>query len=239
MLDNILECLGAGYTDPEAITEYVTRKMGLSACDVLAESERRREVIENLQVILGCLTENQQKILLMTGAGYTVREMEEVTGITHQTMVECRQGIPARLLKYSDECRIEKLAEQIERLEAKGKLGRKYQELRNEYESRHAVREALKNLFVILTPPESTKEADGGVSMPAYSFERAMNVETGMKKGIEDGRHVMKTVSKCKIPEYFSDTFGQKFVCCTLCATCKRKKDVSGRRDYGKYGLEN
>ena len=239
MLDNILECLGAGYTDPEAITEYVTRKMGLSACDVLAESERRREVIENLQVILGCLTENQQKILLMTGAGYTQDEIAKSINVSQQGVGKVKSGISTRLLKYSDEGRIEKLAEQIESLEAKGKLGRKYHELRNEYESRHAVREALKNLFVILTPPESTKEADRGVSMPAYSFERAMNVETGMRKGVEDGRHVMKTVSKCKIPEYFSDTFGQEFVCCTLCATCKRKKDVSGRRDYGKYGLEN
>ena len=55
----------------------------------------------------------------------------------------------------------------------------------------------MKRLFVSLTPPSSEKEADGGISMPAYSFERAMAVGEGMREGIDQGRKVMKTIVKC------------------------------------------
>ena len=91
---------------------------------------------------------------------------------------------------------------------------------------------------MLLTPPQSKKEAEGKLSMPAYTFERCMQIGEGMREGIERGRKVMKTIVKCHVPEYFKDTFGDKYTCCTLCATCKRKKDVVGRAGYDKYGLE-
>ena len=34
------------------------------------------------------------------------------------------------------------------------------------------------------------------------------------------------------------ETFGDDCTCCTWCATCKRKKDVTGRRGFGWQGLE-
>ncbi len=63
-----------------------------------------------------------------------------------------------------------------------------------------SVRNTLERLFVTLTPPESTREMTGRVSMEVYPFERAMKVNCGMREGIEEGHHTMKTVVKCEMP---------------------------------------
>ena len=78
----------------------------------------------------------------------------------------------------------------------------------------------------------------GHVNLPAYTFERLMEVNEGMKEGVLNGYKVMKTVTKCRIPEYMRESFKDNYVCCTLCATCKRKKDVYGRKGHGQYGLD-
>ena len=61
-----------------------------------------------------------------------------------------------------------------------------------------------------------------------------------MREAIEDGRKVMKTIVKCRLPEYVDACFGDTLTCCTLCATCSRKKDVTGRRDiFGVREVQN
>lgn len=93
--------------------------------------------------------------------------------------------------------------------------------------------EHMRLLYEILQPPESKKEMTGKVSLPAYSFERAMEVNMGMREGIEAGYKVMKTVSECHLPEYMNECFGDGDTCCMLCATCRRKKENKGRGNLG------
>lgn len=239
-LDDAIDIFDGGYTDPETIADEVTRKYGLSPAEIVVEQERRIEILRDLEIISQELTETQRHILAMTGAGFTVRQMEQELGLAIGTIVEHRQGICKKLDKVADEERIQYVAKEVMRLvqTSKGRHSKLYEDMCKELTRRTAVRNALKRLFVILTPPESQREIGSGMSMPAYSFERAMEVNCGMRKGIEDGRHVMKTIVKCEIPEYFKETFGDDKTCCTWCINCKRKKDVCGRRGYGRNGLE-
>ncbi len=96
----------------------------------------------------------------------------------------------------------------------------------------------LERLYDLLQPPESKKEMTGKVSLPAYSFERAMAVNMGMKEGIQDGYRVMKTVSECHLPEYMSKCFSDGDTCCMLCTTCRRKKVNKGRGNLGLWNTK-
>ena len=240
MLDKVIDYLSIGDNDSELIAEECARKYGLSADQVLDEKQRRIEVMENLQVVLKWLTETQKQVLLLTGAGYKLREIGEELHITADAAHKSRNSICDKLRKESDEGRIKFLADEVVRLAgtSRGRHSTVYDDLCEELDARFELRQALKVLFVILTPPESMKEMTGRVSMPAYTFERCMQIGEGMREGLQDGRKVMKTIVRCRVPEYFKDTFGDKYTCCTLCATCKRKKDVWGRAGYDKYGLE-
>lgn len=240
MLDKAIELMGGEYLTHSQIVDDVTRKYGLSPEMVLTEQERRKETLDNLQIIMDALTDTQSKILMLTGQGYTVREMEDELGITNQACSKARSSIPTRLLKIADEKRIEEIESEIARLQAKGKTSdksKKFKKLLDEYEKRISVREAMKKLLVLLTPPESTKEMNGSVNLPAYTFERKMEVGVGMREGIEEGYHVMKTITECHIPEYMQEQFGDKCTCCMLCTTCRRSKDVVGRKNGKGTGI--
>ena len=126
------------------------------------------------------------------------------------------------------------LESEIAKIQAKGKHSQK---LLDEYNQRISVREALKKPLVLLTPPESTKEMNGSANLPAYTFEREMNVGTGMREGIENVYHMMKTTAECHVPEYMKKQFGDPFTCCMLCTTCRRSKDADGRCSGAKDGI--
>lgn len=239
-LDDVIDIFDGGYTDPNVIADEVTRKYGMSPEDIIEEKERRSSIVSDLEIISSVLTENQRHILALTGAGFTVRQIGEELGIKDSNVSEYRKGICKKLKKEVDEERIQYIASEVVRLAgtSKGRHSKLYKELCAELDKKVTIRNALKRLFVSLTPPSSEKEADGGISMPAYTFERVMAIGEGMREGIEDGRKVMKTIVKCRLPEYLKETFGDGCTCCTWCATCKRKKDVTGRRDYGHRGLE-
>ena len=239
MLNDVIDFFDVGYTDPENIADEVTRKYGMSPDEIIEEKERRIGIINDLEIISSVLTDNQRRILALTGAGFTVRQMGDMLDVSFEHISEYRRSIAKRLSKVADEERIQYLAGEVIRLAAtsKGKHSKLYKELCEELDRRFSVREAMKRLFVTLTPRSSEKEADGGISMSSYPFEQAMAVETGMREGISDGRKVMKTIVKCRMPEYMAETFGDKCTCCTLCPTCKRKSDVEGRRGYGRRGL--
>lgn len=236
MLDKAIEMMSEGYMTNSQIVEDVTRKYGLSPAEVITEKERRKEILDNLQIIMDNLTETQRKILALTGQGLTVREMEEELGIRYYHISEYRKSISKRLFKIANEDRINELEKQISAIPATKKSAKR-QKLLDEYEKRISVRESLKKLFVLLMPPESTKEMKGSVNLPAYSFEREMLVGTGMRKAIHEGYHIMKTVTECHMPEYMADCFGDGCTCCMLCATCRRQKDVAGRSASKTGGL--
>lgn len=239
-LDTAVEILGSSYLDTGYIAETVGRVYGLSADDVLAERERRQEILDGLQVLLDNLSDTQRLVLIKTGAGVSVIQIADEMGITPAAVTLARKSISTTLYNVADEDRIQFLKEETERLSrtSRGRHSKLYTDFVDELRNRVAVREAMKCLFVLLTPPQSTKEIGSGISMPAYSFERAMEVGEGMREGIDNGHKVMKTIVRCHVPEYLNNAFYDELTCCTLCATCSRKKDVEGRRGHDVYGLE-
>lgn len=239
-LDNAIEMLGDSYLDIEAISETTGRIYGLSADEVLAERERRAEVLEELDVVLEALSPMQREVLLRIGAGESVSQIAENMNVTASAVTQARNSISTTLYNIVDEDRIIFLTSEVARLSktSRGRHSALYADLSIELNQKNALRNAMKNLFVLLTPPQSEKEIGSGESMPAYSFERAMTVGEGMREGVECGKKVMKTIVRCHVPEYFKATFHDGSTCCTLCATCSRKKDVMGRKDHGLYGLE-
>ena len=256
-LDSVVDIMSM-YDDsePSVVAERTIRKYGISACEALAEAERRKEIVENLRVIMEALTENQRKVLLMTGAGYTQEEIGREIGMTQPSAKEAQDSIPKTLEKAADEDRIQFLREKIEQLSAtsRGRHSKLYADLKEELAYREKVREALKKLIVLLEPPVSMREMDGSAFEGAYPFEIATAVGTGIRQAIDRGHKVMKPTSKCVIPEYLHDAFCDSNgvfhgnitykpsyvspICCTLCAKCKRKKDVDGRDGRGDYGIE-
>lgn len=256
-LDSVVDIMSM-YDDsePSVVAERTIRKYGISACEALAEAERRKEIVENLRVVMEALTENQRKVLLMTGAGYTLEEIGAEVRITFQSVKEARDSIPKTLEKAVDEDRIRFLREKIKMLSAtsRGRHSKLYADLKEELAHREKIREALKKLIVLLEPPVSTREMDGSAFEGAYPFEIATAVGTGIRQAIDRGHKVMKPTSKCVMPEYLRDAFCDSSgvfhgsltykpsyvspICCTLCTKCRRKKDVDGRDGYGDYGIE-
>ena len=256
-LDSVVDIMSM-YDDsePSVVAERTIRKYGISACEALAEAERRQEIVENLRVIMEALTENQRKVLLMTGAGYTQEEIGREVDYERSNIHYIQESIPKTLEKAADEDRIQFLREKIEQLSAtsRGRHSKLYADLKEELEYREKIREALKELIVLLEPPVSMREMDGSAFEGAYPFEIATAVGTGIRQAIDEGRKVMKPTSKCVMPEYLRDAFCDSNgvfhgrltykpsyvspICCTLCAKCKRKKDVDGRDEHGDYGLE-
>lgn len=256
-LDSVVDIVSM-YDDsePSVVAERTIRKYGISACEALAEAERRQEIVENLRVVMEALTENQRKVLLMTGAGYTLEEIGTEVIMAFQNVKRCRDSIPKTLEKATDEDRIQFLREKIERLSAtsRGRHSKLYADLKEELTYKERIREALKKLIVLLEPPVSMREMDGSAFEGAYPFEIATAVGTGIRQAIDEGRKVMKPTSKCVMPEYLHDAFCDNNgvfhgsitykpsyvspICCTLCAKCKRKKDVDGRDGRGDYGIE-
>lgn len=239
-LDTVIDYLSIGDNDSELIAEECARKYGIGADEVLEEKQRRIDVLDNLKVVLEWLTDTQRKVLLLFGAGYNARRIADELRITPEAARLARHSIAEKLQRESDEGRIQFLRSETARLfkTSRGRHSKLYHDFTAELVAREQLRESLKALFTLLTPPQSTKEMDGKLSMPAYTFERCMQIGEGMREGIQDGRKVMKTIVRCHVPEYFKDTFGDKYTCCTLCATCSRKKDVWGRAGYDRYGLE-
>jgi len=258
-LDSVVDIMSM-YDDsePSVVAERTIRKYGISACEALAEAERRQEIVENLRIVMEALTENQRKVLLMTGAGYTQEEIgRELKGAgCRRNIGYIQDSIPKTLEKAADEDRIQFLREKIEQLSAtsRGRHSKLYADLKEELAYREKVREALKKLIVLLEPPVSMREMDGSAFEGAYPFEIATAVGTGIREAIDDGRKVMKPTSKCVMPEYLHNAFCDSNgvfhgsitykpsyvspICCTLCAKCKRKKDVDGRDGRGDYGIE-
>ena len=239
-LDDTIDIFDRNYTNEEQITSDIVWVYGKSPGEVIEEKERRLTIIRDLEIISSVLSEQQKRILALTGAGFNTSQIEEIANVSSKNMKRDRRSIVKKLENEADEERIQYVAGEVVRLAAtsKGRHSKLYKDLCDELDRRLAVREAMKRLFVNLTPPSSKLEADGGMSMPAYTFERAMAVGEGMREGIEEGKKVMKTIVKCRVPEYLKETFGDDCTCCTWCATCKRKKDVTGRRGFGWQGLE-
>ena len=239
-LDKVIDWLSVGETDSEVVAEDCARLYGIGADEVLEEKERRITVMERLKIITEVLCEAQREVLLLYGAGYSQEEIARTRGVAPKTVLVTLRSIPQRLANIADEECIDSLRCEIDRLSrtGRGRNSKKLSDLKAELEKREAVRKALSELPQLLTAPQSTLEMNGKVSMPAYTFERVMQIGEGMREGIQNGRKVMKTIVKCRLPEYVSDAFHDSYTCCTLCATCSRKKDVKGRRGYGKYGLE-
>jgi hypothetical protein len=243
-------------SEPSVVAESTIRKYGISACEALAEAERREEIVGNLRVVMEALTENQRKVLLMTGAGYTQEEIGKEIESDQPHVSKIKESIPKTLEKASDEDCIQFLRKKVACLsKTSGRRHSKlYADLKEELARREKIREALKKLIVLLEPPVSTKEMDGSAFEGAYPFEIASAVGTGIREAIDEGRKVMKPTSKCVMPEYLHDAFCDSDgvfrgsitykssyvspICCTLCAKCKRKKDVDGRDGYGDYGIE-
>lgn len=256
-LDSVVDIMSM-YDDsePSVVAERTIRKYGISACEALAEAERRKEIVENLRVVMEALTENQRKVLLMTGAGYTQEEMGKEIRSDHQHVSKIKDSIPKTLEKAADEDRIQFLREKIEQLSAtsRGRHSKLYADLKEELAYKERIREALKKLIVLLEPPVSMREMDGSAFEGAYPFEIATAVGTGIRQAIDRGHKVMKPTSKCVMPEYLHNAFCDSNgvfhgsitykpsyvspICCTLCAKCKRKKDVDGRAGRGDYGIE-
>ena len=256
-LDSVVDIMSM-YDDsePSVVAERTIRKYGISACEALAEAERRQEIVENLRVVMEALTENQRKVLLMTGAGYTQEEIGREVDYERSNIHYIQDSIPKTLEKAADEDRIQFLREKIEQLSAtsRGRHSKLYADLKEELAYREKIREALKKLIVLLEPPVSMREMDGSAFEGAYPFEIATAVGTGIRQAIDEGRKVMKPTSKCVMPEYLHDAFCDNNgvfhgsltykpsyvspICCTLCAKCKRKKDVDGRDKHGDYGIE-
>lgn len=256
-LDSVVDIMSM-YDDsePSVVAERTIRKYGISACEALAEAERREEIVENLRIIMAELTENQRTVLLMTGAGYTQEEIGKEIRSDQQHVSKIKDSIPKTLEKAADEDRIQFLREKVARLaKTSGRRHSKlYADLKEELAHREKIRGALKKLIVLLEPPASMREMDGSAFEGAYPFEIATAVGTGIRQAIDEGRKVMKPTSKCVMPEYLHDAFCDSNgvfhgsltykpsyvspICCTLCAKCKRKKDVDGRDGYGDYGIE-
>lgn len=236
VVKSVSDFLLAGQTDSE-IAEQTCRFYGVSALDALCDAERKKELMDDLTAILSPLNESQRSVLLLIGAGENRNVIANALSVTPQRVSQIRNSISETLESYADEERIQFLATKVVELAAtsRGRHSKLYEELCAELDSRYAVREALKRLFVALLPPSSTKVMDGKTSLPAYTFERLQAVNIGMREGIENGRKVMKSVTKCVVPEYLNNSF-KTGVCCTICKTCKRKKDVVGRQNLGKYG---
>ena len=174
---------------------------GIDPMKAIEIQENRNEAREALKTIMSALTEKQKKILLLSD--YSVAQVSQITGINPSEVIRTRNTIPKRLYKYTDEDRIANARNTEDK------------------QKRIAVRNALKTLYTLLLPPQSTKEMNGHVSQPAFSFERFKEVNMGMREGITRGRTVMKTISKCMLPEYFRDTFADDKTICTLCPHCK------------------
>lgn len=228
-----------GYEDLDKLADSLARKYGLSALDVLAERDKHIEVIKDIKTITDALNPKMSTVLLLTGAGDTQRQIGEKLGLTHQQVSNVLKGARTALQNIADEDRIQFLANKVVEMAktSRGRHSALYNDLCNELDKRFSVRQALKRLFVNLRPPASQKEMESHISMPAYPYERAKDVSIGMRNGVLNGYHVMRTVSKCKIPEYLSDT-NSSSVCCNICSVCKRKKDVCGRAGYDKWGYE-
>lgn len=256
-LDSVVDIMSM-YDDsePSVVAERTIRKYGISACEALAEAERRQEIVENLRVVMEALAENQCKVLLMTGAGYTQEEIGREVDYERSNIHYIQDSIPKTLEKTADEDRIQFLRKKIEQLSttSRGRHSKLYADLKEELAHREKIREALKKLIVLLEPPVSMREMDGSAFEGAYPFEIATAVGTGIRQAIDEGRKVMKPTSRCVMPEYLRDAFCDNNgvfhgsitykpsyvspICCTLCAKCKRKKDVDGRDKHGDYGIE-
>lgn len=240
-LDSVIDSLAIETADSEVIAEECARKYGIGADEVLEEKERRIEVLDCLKVILSFLSKTQRDVLLLVGAGYSLTDISAQLGITTEAVRFSRNSIPNKITKeVNDKERVGFLEAEIARLSknSRGRHSQLYADFVAELERRKKLKESLPKIKILMTPPQSTLEADGKLSMPAYTFERVMQIGEGMREGIQDGRKVMKTIVKCRLPEYVNEAFGDKCTCCTLCATCTRKKDVIGRAGFDKYGLE-
>lgn len=174
---------------------------GIDPMKAVEIQENRNEAREALKTIMTALTDKQRQVLLLSD--YSVSQVSQITGMRPNLVISIRNAIPKRLYKYTDEDRIANARNAEDK------------------QKRIAVRNALKQLYVLLIPPQSTKEMNGHVNQPAFSFERFKEVNMGMREGIVRGRTVMKTVSKCMLPEYFRDTFSDDKTICTLCPHCK------------------
>lgn len=235
----MLDYLSDGYKDSKQIAEDTCRTLGLSACEVLEEQERRAEIADDLQTICEALTPLQKDILLLTGAGYTQSMISELTNLSKSTVGYYQQSLQEALQNYSDEDRIKQIEERLKELEktSRGRHSSFYKEYREEYKKRYSVRQALKRLLVNLTPPQSQSEARGKTSTAyTYPYEQAQNACVGVKKRVLNGYHIISPDVKCTIPEYLKETGCESS--CMLCSACKRKKDIEGRAGYAKFGYE-
>lgn len=181
----------------------LSRKYGADPLNVLVELETKEEVKRNLAVLLEELKPLQREILLMTGLGYTTRAIAAEINRNHATVIGCRRSIRKRLLATANEDRIERLKEMLEHV--KGGYRKK---LTEEYRRRHAVREALKNLFVALSPLEPPSFTANYSTTPTMLFERVCN--TGKNKD-------------CRLPQYLSTSFKDDKTVCPLCKKCAGK----------------
>lgn len=239
-LDKAIDWLSVGETDSEMVAEDCARKYGIGADEVLEEKERRIKVLERLKVVAEALCEAQREVLFLYGAGYRQEEIARIRKRDPAVILRTLRSIPDRLQAEADPEKIDMLVCEVERLSktSRGRHSKLYADLSEELRKKRLLQETLQELPSLLAAPQSKKEMDGKLSMPAYTFERVMQIGEGMREGIQDGRKVMKTIVKCRLPEYVSEAFGDAYTCCTLCATCSRKKDVAGRAGYDKYGLE-
>ena len=172
-IDSSLDFMSEGYTDIDQIAEKTCRLYGMSAVDVLEERERRQDILKYLEVVLKHLTDTQKDVLLLIGYGVKRADIADELGLPKQNVYDTYKSISKRLDEAVSEDRICFLQKEVERLSktSRGRHSKLYKDLRDELDERYELREALKELFVLLTPPESRKEMDGRVNLPAYPFK--------------------------------------------------------------------
>ena len=182
---------------------------GADPLTTLIELENKEEIERSLEILLKELNPIQKEILIRTSEGESIKEIASDLNRNHATIIGCQKSIGRKLNSIANEDRISELCVQLKEMQSKGKRGRKYQKLKEEYSRRYKVREALKKLFAALTASPAPIVNTNKSVPPTCLFERMMGT------------------SPCRLPQYFKDSFGDERTVCSLCeCRCGNKKSL-------------
>lgn len=115
-LINAVDIFDEPYTNEMVVASDITRKYGMSPDMIIEEQERRISIIHDLEVISSVLSEQQNRILTLTGAGFNTSQIEEIANVSSKHMKEYRRGIVKKLENEADKERIQYLAAEVVRL---------------------------------------------------------------------------------------------------------------------------
>ncbi|MBR1580051.1 MAG: hypothetical protein IJ668_06095 [Selenomonadaceae bacterium] len=194
---------------------------GSDPLNILIEHERQRALEECVSSLLEVLKPLQKLILLRTWQGYGIKDIASEVNRAPATIAGCKKSIRIRLLQEADDQRIEELGAALEVEGNKRRRGKRYKEMRREYERRCSVRNALCKLKDVLKNECWSPRREYKKENADFLFERLMKVPIGYKEGVENGRRVLKTVVECRLKDYFKESFGDEKTVCPLCKKCK------------------